>query len=98
MRKGNMEWLAMPKCNATLSNKNYMILGINHQIQNGQFVTTFKLKLNLPNIDSFDGAGLGDDCGGERYINQQIINGTPQPAGAVSAAFDSQDTNPNLKA
>ena len=98
MRKGNMEWLAMPKCNATLSNKNYMILGINHQIQNGQFVTTFKLKLNLPNIDGFAGAGLGDDCGGERYINQQIINGTPQPAGAVSAAFDSQDTNPTLKA
>jgi hypothetical protein len=92
---GYMEWLAMPKCNATLSNKNYMILGINHQIQNGQFVTTFKLKLNVPNIDTFAGDKLGDSCGSEKYIGQQS-SGNPQPASGISVALDSQNTDPNF--
>jgi hypothetical protein len=95
---GDLEWLATPKCNATLSNKNYMILGINHQIQNGQFVTTFKLKLNVPNIDTFAGDKLGDDCGNENYTDRQAIDGQPNPNSGSSLPVDSQDTNPNLKA
>jgi predicted transcriptional regulator len=92
MESGNrLEWLAMPKCNATLSNKNYMILGINHQIQNGQFVTTFKLKLNVPNVDSFSGETLGDGCGNEKFDGSPIDGKNPQPASGISKAIDAND-------
>ena len=97
MKSGDgLEWLAMPKCNATLSNKNYMILGINHQIQNGQFVTTLKLKLNVPNVDGFSGETLGDGCGNERFDKPaQTSNGTPQSAPGISEPLDAHNIRQN---
>lgn len=63
----DLYWLADPTCNTTLSNKNYMILKVNHQISNGTFVTSFKLKCLLPNADYFynKNIGGGTNCGEE---------------------------------
>lgn len=58
------DWLEQPTCNPILSNKKWMILGCDHQIQNGQYVTTFKLKLSAPNIDISAGQPYGG-CGTE---------------------------------
>ncbi len=45
------DWLAKPACNDILSNKNWLINGVDHSIKEGSYVTTFKLKLNAPGID-----------------------------------------------
>lgn len=56
------EWITTSNCSTILSNKRYMVLGVNHQIQAGSFVTTLNVKLPLPNKDipyneSLGGAG-----------------------------------------
>lgn len=40
------EWLAGPMCNPIYSDKNWMIEGVNHQISEGSYTTTFKVKCN----------------------------------------------------
>lgn len=67
-RLSNLEWLAEPACSTLLSNKNYMIKKVNHQISNGVFVTSFKLHCLLPNADVNFNAGIGssnetENCG-----------------------------------
>jgi len=55
------EWMAMPGCNTVLSNKAWRILGTNHTIKEGSYVTTLKLMLEVPDIDipgqTFGGSG-----------------------------------------
>lgn len=58
------DWLAQPTCNSILSNKNWLILGCDHQITSGQYFTTFKLRLAAPNIDIDAGDTFGG-CGTE---------------------------------
>ena len=71
--KSSLDWLADPTCNSILSNKNYMILKVNHQISGGMFVTSFKLKCILPNADTtFNQDMGGNNCGAE--IQQFIQN------------------------
>ena len=53
------EWLAVPNCNETLSNKNWMIKGVNHQIKEGSFVTILKLYLVMPNSELAAGTPIG---------------------------------------
>lgn len=45
------DWLARPACNDILSSKNWMILGVDHSIKEGSYVTTFKLSLPAPGVD-----------------------------------------------
>lgn len=45
------DWVAKPPCNELLSNKNWLIMGMNHQIREGSYVTTLKLRLDAPNAD-----------------------------------------------
>ena len=57
-----LQWLQDSAVNDIISNKNYLILGVSHQIQSGSYTTTFKLKLLLPNIElpansTFGGCG-----------------------------------------
>lgn len=40
------EWLAGPMCNPIYSDKNYMIMGVNHQIKEGSYTTTLKVVCN----------------------------------------------------
>jgi len=42
------DWLAEPGCNPILSNKNWLVNGINHSIKEGSYTTTLKLQLNEP--------------------------------------------------
>lgn len=58
------EWISNPTCNAILSNKKWMIMGVDHQITSGSFVTTFKIQLLTPNVNYPGGAPFGG-CGTE---------------------------------
>jgi len=42
------EWLAGPMCNPVYSDKEYMVLGVNHQIKEGSYQTTLKVVLSNP--------------------------------------------------
>ena len=53
------EWLAEPPCNKLFSNKNWRIAGVNHQIQEGNYVTTLKIRLDTPNSDLNPNEPLG---------------------------------------
>ena len=55
----NSIWITNPNCNPILSNKNYMIQGVSHQISNGSYVTTFQLTLSQPHKDIGAKEGLG---------------------------------------
>lgn len=44
------EWLAMPTFNEVLTNKFWKVEGVNHQISEGSYVTTLKVKLFAPGI------------------------------------------------
>ncbi len=45
---GCPEWLVGPPCNQILSNKNWFIKGVSHEIKEGSFTTTLKLYLPAP--------------------------------------------------
>lgn len=51
------EWLAGPMCNPIYSDKNWAIEGVSHQISEGTYTTTFKVKChNVAKLDNFVGA------------------------------------------
>lgn len=45
------DWLAEPACNEVLSNKGWVVMGINHSIREGTYVTTLKLFLPTPGVE-----------------------------------------------
>lgn len=45
------DWTAKPLCNEILSNKGWVVQGINHTIQEGTYTTTLKLFLPTPGIE-----------------------------------------------
>lgn len=53
------DWLAAPPCNVILSNKNWIVHGINHSIKEGSYTTTLKLMLGTPGITVDADAPLG---------------------------------------
>lgn len=55
-------WIEKPYCDPILSNKRWMIGGVDHQITSGSYVTTFKLHLFTPNVDWAGGSTLSG-CG-----------------------------------
>ena len=66
LQKG--EWITSSNCNTILSNKNYLVTGVNHQIQAGSFVTTLKVMLPTPSTGSTPAtASLG--CGTEKFVD-----------------------------
>jgi hypothetical protein len=52
-------WLAEPGCNPIMSNKKWIVMGINHSIQAGSYTTTLKLTLAQPGNDIFATEQLG---------------------------------------
>lgn len=58
------QWISNPQCNIVLSNKNWLITGIDHQITEGSFETTIKVMLSAPNSDINQDSYLGgNNCG-----------------------------------
>jgi hypothetical protein len=47
------EWIAAPMCNPIYSDKNWMIMGVSHQISEGSYTTTFKVTCS--NVAKLDG-------------------------------------------
>jgi hypothetical protein len=58
---GNYQWITTSNCNLLLTNKNWFVEEISHQISGGTFVTTLNLSLATPNIDLDARANLGGD-------------------------------------
>jgi len=58
------QWLANPECNTTLSNTNWNVLGWSHEISEGAYTTTLKVKLYTPGVDFSIGKNVGQECGG----------------------------------
>ena len=63
MSPGYMDWqmLADTSYNDILSNRFWMIKGVNHQIKEGSYITTLKLNLPAPGIDIAAGRPMGGD-------------------------------------
>jgi len=64
------DWLARPMCNQILSNKSWMVQGINHSIKEGSFTTTLKLFLASPAIE----VGHRDPLGGQGSLGPTVKN------------------------
>jgi hypothetical protein len=62
--KGCGDWLADPPCNVILSNKNWLLQGINHSIKEGSYTTTLKLMLGAPGINVDADKPLGGEGSG----------------------------------
>ena len=57
------DWVVLAKTsyNNVLSNRFWMIMGVNHQIKEGSYTTTFKVRLKIPGIDEVSGKPIGGD-------------------------------------
>lgn len=58
---GTCDWTVQPPCNSVLTNSNWMILGVFHEIREGSYTTTMKLSLAAPGISIARDAPLGGD-------------------------------------
>ena len=45
------DWLASPGCNPVYSNKNWIVMGAEHSISEGSYITTLKINLPAPGSD-----------------------------------------------
>ena len=63
--EGGCAWLAESNCNSILSNKKWMIMGVDHQITSGSYFTTLKVRLDTPGINIGVNEPLGG-CGNEK--------------------------------
>ena len=63
------EWLAEPPCSRLFSNKRWLIKGVNHSIQEGNYVTTLKIQLPTQNNNLNPNEPLGGCPGGKRFNN-----------------------------
>ena len=63
--KESCTWIAKPETNKTLSNKNWMLEGVDHQIEPGKFITKLKVGLAVPNAElpATDPIGGEGSCG-----------------------------------
>lgn len=65
------EWLSKSNCNPILSNKKWMIMGVDHQITSGSYFTTLKVRLDTPGINIDSGEPLGG-CGPARRESPKV--------------------------
>jgi len=63
-------WISESNCNSILSNKNWIVLGADHQITSGQYVTTLKVSLPAPGIN----VGKDEPIGGTGS-NGEVVTG-----------------------
>ena len=58
-------WIAEPPTNKTLSNKKWMLEGVDHQIEPGKFITKLKVGLAVPNAELASTEPIGGEgsCG-----------------------------------
>lgn len=53
------DWLARPGCNNILSNRSWQIMGVNHTIREGSYITSFSLFLAAPGANISELSPLG---------------------------------------
>jgi hypothetical protein len=68
--KGNCVWIHDPICNDVLSNQNWMIDGVFHEIRDGSYTTTLKVYLAAPGIDIPRPSPLGAMAGATKIPNK----------------------------
>lgn len=54
-------WLASPVCNNVLSNTNWRVIGLSHEIREGSYTTTLKIMLDAPG----QGININSNLGGD---------------------------------
>jgi hypothetical protein len=68
------DWLSMPVCNQILSNKMWQVLGINHSIKEGSYITTLKLKLAPPGTEVNGTVELGGTGSGGKKVKNTCVS------------------------
>lgn len=68
-------WLADPPINKILSNKKWMIMGVDHQIEAGKFITKLSVSLPVPNAELSADDPIGGD-GSEGIFMDNTGDGT----------------------
>ena len=66
--KGCGDWLAIPGCNQILSNKAWLVVGVNHSIKEGSYTTTLKVQLNAPGQEQGSKEPLGGSGSGGKTV------------------------------
>ena len=66
---GDWMVLADSGCNTVLSNRFWKVMGVNHQIKEGSYVTTLKVVLPVPGVDISPDQPLGSDDLAYRPMN-----------------------------
>lgn len=61
------DWTARPLCNDVLSNKRWIISGVNHSIREGSYITTLDIWLPAPGVNLPDGSLLGGSDSGSTF-------------------------------
>tara|TARA_Y100000034_G_scaffold136453_1_gene213000 strand:- start:1614 stop:3116 length:1503 start_codon:yes stop_codon:yes gene_type:complete len=56
-----LDWTLKPPCNELASNKGWRVIGVNHAIKEGSYLTTLKVRLDTPGVDKPVGTPLGAD-------------------------------------
>jgi hypothetical protein len=57
-------WIAVPPYNPVLSNDNWIVQGVTHEIKEGSYTTILKLVLSAPGVDVETGGNFGESqCG-----------------------------------
>lgn len=67
------EWLAIPGCNEILSNRMWLVQGVNHSIKEGSYTTTLKLELAPPGLQQ----GKNEPVGGSGSGGPTVKNVCP---------------------
>ena len=63
------DWLKKSDCNVYLSNKVWLVKGINHSVQDGSYVTTLKVYLAAPAVKTGTQDNLGANASGKPLKN-----------------------------
>ena len=72
------EWRSKDGLNEVLTNRNWQILGVDHQITDGKYVTTFKVTLAAPNAEINQNDRLGNDpLGWNAQVGSEWLGDTP---------------------
>lgn len=58
------DFLKRADCHPWFSNSNWMVMGVNHAVQEGSFVTTLKVKLAVPGLGLDGGSTIGANSTG----------------------------------
>lgn len=73
--ENNCVWLAKPPVHEVLSNSGWLVKGVDHQISDGKYITTFKVALMAPNEELNQDDSLGATVDGFKFESGEGVLG-----------------------